>query len=246
MAFPHKPKDIDGLITMLGIKADATICLYGDIEYPVKQLAERVFNDLKVTKKAKLKEVISEFSSRYYYDCSGNSYSMSGKRMVSNRGWGSMDKKANFFGVDRKLLKELADASKKEAKEEREEREEEQALIDDIIASFGVEIVKDPAIDPIKYSIYVKAREDFYNNHNDHPRYKAFRRDKSKKRQAFWETSRILSEKVATVDAKAFMGVYNDHHIVKLDYGDDNGQMEGVIEHGGLFDKITCICISHH
>jgi len=45
---------------------------------------------------------------------------------------------------------------------------------------------------------------------------------------------------------KKFMEENPDAAIYCFHYGDDNGQYEGALEHGGLFDYLPHIVSSHH
>jgi len=45
---------------------------------------------------------------------------------------------------------------------------------------------------------------------------------------------------------KKFIEQNQDATIYCFHYGDDNGQYEGALEHGGLFDRLPHIVVSHH
>ena len=63
---------------------------------------------------------------------------------------------------------------------------------------------------------------------------------------AFYKTERIRSEIAAEKYAKKFVTENPEGILYLFDYGDDDGEFFSEMEHGGTFNNLPHIAISHH
>ncbi len=63
---------------------------------------------------------------------------------------------------------------------------------------------------------------------------------------AYWEKREKLRKKMARHSAKKFIEKHKDKWIAVVSYADEDGNFFSLMEHGGIFDNIDHIRISHH
>ena len=61
-----------------------------------------------------------------------------------------------------------------------------------------------------------------------------------------WEVKEELINRLAKVETERFFEKFNDKFIVLVNYSDNDGSIECVIEHGDTFRNLNYIRISHH
>ena len=61
-----------------------------------------------------------------------------------------------------------------------------------------------------------------------------------------WEKIQRIEYEAAKKAADEFIKTLDGEYLYVLEYGDENGTFESTLEHGGHFDKLKGVRISHH
>lgn len=101
---------------------------------------------------------------------------------------------------------------------------------------------------------YTKEEIDVYNTYTKQiSNFKTSNKDYIKKHNAYTKKSKNLTKKIeclykqlASADATAFMNDNKSKFIFSVSYSDNDGEFMSYMEHGGIFDNVNHIRISHH
>jgi len=93
---------------------------------------------------------------------------------------------------------------------------------------------------PLTLDKFFKATEDMADIDYEDER---FRTDS---RHINWEVARDFQVKASMEMAKKFIESNKDYYFYEFSYADENGSYESALEHGGLFNNVPNIQISHH
>lgn len=77
------------------------------------------------------------------------------------------------------------------------------------------------------------------------PKYPNFSGDETKRVKEWKDYNRLLSARAKDI-AKSFMAKNKGKSIFVFSYSDNDGDLYAAIEHGGIFNKLKHIRISHH
>jgi len=230
VAFPNKPGSVGDVVTMMGVELGKTID-YCDNKAETGAIVSRVWGDIK--KETTLKQIAELLSQRYYYTRhSGNMFSNS-----CDYGWVGRDK---YYGNDEKLLAELAKLFVEEDKAQEKHWKKEA----EIVRKYGMNQPKN------YYELPQKEKDKWNKKHSKWcdtcEEYKKCRAYDFKKSDAIWKKQHLLRSKLAKIDAKKFMDDNAGKSIYIFEYSDNDGEFECTMEHGGIFQNLPNIVVSHH
>ena len=253
VAFPKKPKTADDVKEFMFGEKDGVVKLdYDDQDLPLRDVAKRVFNDVRLKRaiNATLKRITEEFTHQFHYyppgsniHCFGGDYDEDGGHWSPKRG--------PYCVSDDNLAKKFAKFIAEFEEKEDEIRAEEH------------EIIAKKLGEPIPYAY--KGGEDFRTKkpytEEQIKAYEAYTRKLKKFREtdpeylawdkrkwAFynkkWKDETGLRKKIAKVDAKKFIKDNWSAFMFIVEYGDENG--DGHMEHGEIFKNLPHVRISKH
>ena len=201
------------------------------------QIVEQVLSDIKgETKNASKPELMDELSGRYFV--------MDGKLYYEG---------AAYYALDKKLAQKYVDVHNKHE----ENRKQFDAMKRELIrkhvgpdVSYASENstnwkTKQPCTkaDIMAYETYTGAVKKFEETNKEYIlSNKKYNRETSK----FWETQRILAQKMARIDLEKFLEDNKKKFITRFTYSDNDGSFFSLMEHSGVFDNLNHIRISHH
>ena len=238
VAFARKPKNEEEVFeTLFGKDTEGFVQLnnFTDVT-PNKVVAERVFKDVKESKKATKKAIASEFSSRYFY--------LSGNENPYYRA-------EKYCSTNHPLMDELI-------KNENEADEVEKSLNEKISVllekNLGLKVpyayiggtnwktrlpTTKKEIDD--YTEYSKKLEKFKKTNKEYIKLENERNNIIREK---WNKQDEIRNKLGLIDAGSFIKDNEGKFITILNYADDEG--EGNLEHGNIFRKLPHVQISHH
>ncbi len=261
VAFPKKPKSVEDVHKMMFDGEDGRIQPYDFVDgLSYSQIAKRVWDDIKKKPKdkwdhnkvpAKINDIKEEFANRYYYRVGSNVYWSGRKNDEKGGAWSYPIGK--YFGSDKTALNELRDFII-DIEKRRSAIQEKQRIIfkNDCnlkcppYANKGGKDSNGKKYTKKQISDYHKYYEDVDKFKTEHAEYAALQVELEKiwKEECGDGTQGILVDKIAGIDANAFLNDHKDSFIVILSYADDNG--ESTLEHGGIFKNVPHVQISHH
>ncbi len=261
VAFPKKPKSAEDVHKMMFDGKEGKIQPYDFVDgLSYSQIAERVWNDLKTKTKdkysynkvpAKLDDIKDEFANRYWYT-TGDNVSWLGRKN-DERGGAWSYHIGKYFGSDKTVLNELRDfiidiEGRRNAIQEKQRIifKNECKLKCPPYANKGGKDSNGKAYTKKQISDYHKYYEDVDKFKREHVGYAALQVELEKiwKEEYGDGTQGILVDKIAGIDAKAFLDDHKGSFIVILSYSDNNG--ESTLEHGEIFKNVPNVQISHH
>lgn len=245
VVFPRKPKSFEDVFGFLFGKAEYDWTLNNGynkekvISY--KEVAEIVFKDLK--KKSTRKEIINLLCQRYYY----------GERH------GFYLRHSLYWGLDQKLLDELEKLHIENNQKEKEYRDKLKQMLD--LNILPVPYASKDALDKNKKPLYTPSQIAAYNQYyKDMSSFMKTNKDYIKLQKEsfkFYSFNSPVFKKVRDLETKLATKDYNllkknskekssKSHLAILEYSDNDGSFGDIMEHGGIFDKLEKIQISHH
>jgi len=252
VAFPKKPKTGADIWKYMFDWKEGSISCYDGNPLSFSQISEMIFEDLSHNKfkKASLKDIISEFDSRYYHTNSSNVFWM-GKTTDEHGGSWSYEV-GRYFGSNKKVLERLRLNIVKHENFEKEIRQEESV----IVAKLGKPVryayeggtnysTKKPFTkkEISEWEKYSKRLEEFKETDKE---YLAL----SNKRSKLWKdqsyTNDALYKELAREDAQNFLDDNKGKFIFTISYSDNDGEVMCTMEHGDIFRNVPHVRISHH
>jgi hypothetical protein len=245
VAFPRKPKsEKDVLDFMFGGKE-------GGIEgLSYRQVAERVYNDMKNLKRMTLDALVEELQGRYYYYSSGNVFTPNYERDADGGNW--PQKRERYFCSDAKLAEEFKKALIEQDMENNKLSDREKEITS---SRFKMETVPYAYEGGSNFGLnrtYTDEEVRAYKNYmislthfrETDPEFLKCAEDKKKHWQESGKRIRNIRTKLAHKDAKNFMNDNKGKYIFVVNYGDENG--DGNLEHGNIFRNVPHLVISNH
>jgi len=251
VAFPHKPNDVDDLMSMLGYKDGYNITAWGgDESISSRTVAEIIFNIIENDHHVKnkcdkcagiksVKRIAGEFHGRYHYNCRDNVMIIVDDKLVPLVGWCVSDDEP-CFGVDKKLLDELKNVYIEENEFDRQYWKTETDMYNMAMADLG--ITEDMRRQDKDRVVSKKISEYLENN----KKYQEIRDKNYTHRREFYDRMDKLVDKIAMTDAKEWMRLNKGRYVCVFEFSDNDGSTSAIIEHGNTFDKVPYIRISHH
>ncbi len=261
VAFPKKPKRFEDAYKMMFAGEEGGIQPYDFVDgLSHSQIAKRVWDDISSKKKdkwdtkkvpAKINDVKDEFSNRYYYT-TGNNVSWCGRRN-DERGGAWSYPIGKYFGSDKTVLNELRDfiidiEGRRKVIEEKQRIifKNECKLKCPPYANKGGKDSNGKAYTKKQISDYHKYYEDVDKFKREHVEYAALQVELDKVWEEEYGNGKQgeLIDKIAEIDAKAFLEDNKGSFIAILSYADGKG--ESTLEHGDIFKNLPHVKISHH
>jgi hypothetical protein len=238
VAFPHKPTSSTEVLNMLFSKNSSGFLHepYGEGKVAHTTIADTVFGDIQNADKLTAASIKSEFSSRYYVH--------DGKMYYAG---------SPYHGTDKKLVEKLITLNEKYESDSRKCREAQRELI---IANVGKAPkyaykggtdwnTKQPYSDK-DIEVYEEYTAKINKFEKTNPEYIALDKQESEICRTYWAESGKISDELAEADYKAFKKDNEGKYLTSLTYSDNDGSYGCLMEHGGVFDNIPHVRISHH
>ena len=245
VAFPRKPEsEKDVLDFMFGGKEGGV----DGLSY--RQVAEQVYNDMKIVRRMTLNMLVEELQGLYHYYPSGNVFFWGGERDADGGSW--PQKRDRYFCSDAKLAEEFKKIVIKRDMKNKELSDREREIIS---SRFKIEEV------PIAYKggtnfklnrpytdNEVKAYDNYmtsliYFRETD-PEFLKFEEDRKNHWRESGNSIRNICSKLAQKDAKNFMSDNKGKYIFVVNYGNESG--DAVLEQGNIFRNVSHLVVSHH
>lgn len=264
VSFPKKPTDFADVYEMMFSSKNGKIQPYDFVDgLTHAQVAERVWGDIKelIGKKkdeyqkgyapATLSDIAEIFSYRYHYYPKGHSIFWQGR--ANDELGGAWDQEVGqYFGSDTNSLNKLRDFIIKTENEEKEIRNKQREVCERDFKmnrpQYAYKGGKDNKTGKPYTKKQIKAQDDFESAMTKFRTENKEYSQLEKKINAIWQkkfkTERILRDKIAKADAKAFMLHNKNAFSVILSYGDEDGN--ATLEHGNIFKNLPHVTISQH
>jgi len=97
---------------------------------------------------------------------------------------------------------------------------------------------------PLTLEEFFKATEDMADIDWNDERFK--KKGKNSHDTTDWDKLHEFQKQESAILAKKFLESNEGYYFYEFSYADENGSYEGALEHGGLFDNVPNIRISHH
>lgn len=248
VAFPHKPKDVDDLMSMMGYEDGYDVTAWGgDESVSSRTVAEIIFNSIMYDQSVKskcvgvksVKKIADEFHGRYHYNCRDNVVTIVDDKLVPLVGWCVRDDEP-CFGVDKVSLEELKNVYIEENEFDRQYWKTETDMYNMAMADLGItEGMRRQDKDRV---VSKKISEYLENN----KKCQEIRDENYTNRREFYDRMDKLVDKIAMADAKEWMRLNKGCYICIFEFSDNDGSTSAIIEHGNTFNKTNYIKINHH
>ena len=261
VAFPKKPKSYDDVYEMMFNSKEGGIQPYDHIDgMSHSQIAQRVWDDINSSMKnewdskkvpAKKKDIIEEFSNRYYYSVPFRNVFWIGRQ--NDEFGGAWSYEINkYFGSDKKLMDELRDFLINLEKEEENINKRKHEIFRTEFNYKEVPYAYKGGMNNKTKKPYTAKEIKAYNDYQDavdkfRKEHKEYAELENKMRKVWDEKYKkedSLRNKIAKIDAEAFIKDHKDAFIAILSYADDGGDC--TLEHGNIFKNLPNVKISHH
>ena len=97
---------------------------------------------------------------------------------------------------------------------------------------------------PLTLEEFLKATDDMADIDYDDERFKI--KGKGSYDTTDWDKLHKFQKQESAKMAKEFLEANKDYYFYEFSYADENGSYDGALEHGGLFDNVPSIRMSHH
>ena len=256
IVLPKVPKNKKDVKEMLFYGKDGGLSVYDMDGLSFDQISELVYNDVKRINPSNedIEGLVNVFSSRYHYSPNDGHCHIFGLRSDEFGGqW--YNESEEFWGTDQKLLFELRDFVIEETEKERVRREKLFRLDKKYCdkhpkPSYAYKSGNNPNTGKPytkeefeAYDTWSNTFEEFKKTNKE---YQELSDENMDIARAKWKKEDELRNKVARKDVKAFVKKYKDQFIYLLSYGDEQGSVGCIMEHGNIFKNINHIRISNH
>jgi hypothetical protein len=232
VAFNRKPESVDETLQLLfGEDTNGLIKPeYYDNGLTHREVAERVFADIQRVGPSSVQVLVNDLASRYWR--------YKGKLDVGN---------SPFLGTDHSLVDKMIELyNEYEHCDDRfntkmERLKKKYIGKDPGYASHERKSKKDRIT---AYEAYCKAEAEFEKTN---PEFRALDEDRRWANNEYLAKQATLENQLANIDFKSFQdSLPPTAYVAHLSYSDNVGEKESIMEHGGVFNNVPHIRISHH
>lgn len=251
VGFRRKPKTVEELheLLFLGKPMEETMSYYNGDVFGLGQISNRIFKDVK--KKAKKSEIIEEFESLMHYSDEFDSKELNEIKQQYDELYNDHEdkKKSNNYGI--RLKNRLTEKYFKEIESNM------WGPKISVSKTFLKKLVKDNTT----FLLHFKSNDalvrsicsGIYNKKIDESviddlyTYIKLKKIEQKACHTRWHKIHILGKKFGAVYYDKFKQENSNLWVTVLNYGDESSTLDGMIEHGNIFNNLPLhITISHH
>jgi len=259
VVFPRKPKTVKDVLQFMFNGKEGTIDYEGwnDERLTHREVANRVFADMKKIKRASVSSVASEFEYRYHYSpADGCVFFLGGEKDPDGGRWD--ERRGRYCRSNKKAADKYKELEKEDQKRSKELNQKEWDLRDKFDKEYAKKHGSVPkhaykgakdhktgkpytAAEIKAYNAYLKAYDKFTDTDAE---YKAYKEERSEFYGKHWKEQTEARQAMAESDAKNFLDDHKESFVFVIEYGDEDG--DAVMEHGEIFSNVPYIRVSKH